>query len=539
MGDRLKQIPQRLLEFWKKFSSKQRVLIISIAAAVVVTAVIFVLIFTRTSYVTIEVFNDSADTAQATSLLEDQQIAYRVADDGVTLSVDKNKVADAKMVLGQNSVGVDAKESYNYDSAFNSSMSTTSKERDEKWKLALQNDLGKIIVDSQNGVDQASVQVTLADDTTSILEDEKENTCAAVLTINDDFKKSAAKGIAQYLATSIGSKNTDNIKIIDQDGNILFAGAENGSAASISSESEYRDTLKNDMKTQVQALLLKSSTYDDVEVAPNLEVNFDKSTVTDENYYTDDGAETGPKSYGYNYNNRNNSDSGNVPGTDANDGEDTDYDISNGSNSEGETTITKEEYNTSKRTTVTEAGASNIDYPNSSISIVLNSYREYHEEDMKDQLEENNQTFEQFKEANSTPTALNVDPNLTTLVSNATGIPADRISMVAYQVPLFYDAPQRSVGSIVRNYLMYLLALIIVGLLLFVVFKGMKPVEVEEMEPELSVEALLATTKDNQSLDDIEFSDKSAAREQIEKFVDENPDAVVQLLRNWLNEDWE
>lgn len=40
-------------------------------------------------------------------------------------------------------------------------------------------------------------------------------------------------------------------------------------------------------------------------------------------------------------------------------------------------------------------------------------------------------------------------------------------------------------------------------------------------------------------MDDIEFSDKSASKQQIEKFVDENPEAVVALLRNWLNDDWE
>ena len=67
----------------------------------------------------------------------------------------------------------------------------------------------------------------------------------------------------------------------------------------------------------------------------------------------------------------------------------------------------------------------------------------------------------------------------------------------------------------------------------------MKPAEVVEVEPELSVEALLATTKENQTLDDIEFSDNSAAKMQIEKFVDENPEAVAALLRNWLNDDWE
>jgi flagellar M-ring protein FliF len=67
----------------------------------------------------------------------------------------------------------------------------------------------------------------------------------------------------------------------------------------------------------------------------------------------------------------------------------------------------------------------------------------------------------------------------------------------------------------------------------------MKPVEVTELEPELSVEALLATTKENQTLEDIEFSDKSATRQQIERFVDENPEEVALLLRNWLNDEWE
>ena len=63
--------------------------------------------------------------------------------------------------------------------------------------------------------------------------------------------------------------------------------------------------------------------------------------------------------------------------------------------------------------------------------------------------------------------------------------------------------------------------------------------EIVEVEPELSVEALLATTKENQTLDDIEFSDGSETMNQINKFVDENPEAVAALLRNWLNDDWE
>ena len=37
---------------------------------------------------------------------------------------------------------------------------------------------------------------------------------------------------------------------------------------------------------------------------------------------------------------------------------------------------------------------------------------------------------------------------------------------------------------------------------------------------------------------EIELEDKSDTRIMIEKFVDENPEAVALLLRNWINEDW-
>ena len=55
-----------------------------------------------------------------------------------------------------------------------------------------------------------------------------------------------------------------------------------------------------------------------------------------------------------------------------------------------------------------------------------------------------------------------------------------------------------------------------------------------------SVEALLESTAESQeALEDIGYNEKSDVRLMIEKFVDENPDAVASLLRNWLNEDWE
>ena len=69
---------------------------------------------------------------------------------------------------------------------------------------------------------------------------------------------------------------------------------------------------------------------------------------------------------------------------------------------------------------------------------------------------------------------------------------------------------------------------------------------VEEIEPELSVEDLLVSSqledaRENEMarLAEIKYAADSSVKEQIDKFAEEMPESVAQLLRNWINEDWE
>ena len=146
-------------------------------------------------------------------------------------------------------------------------------------------------------------------------------------------------------------------------------------------------------------------------------------------------------------------------------------------------------------------------------------------------------SFEEYALQNKESQKVDPDPDIIKMISMATGIAEDNIQVMAYEQPVFL--PKTEVARSWTDYVSIVLAVLIVALLAFVVFKGVMPVKVTEMEPELSVEQLLATTKENQSIEDIEFNEVSETRKIVEKFVDEKPEAVAQLLRNWLNEDWE
>ena len=136
--------------------------------------------------------------------------------------------------------------------------------------------------------------------------------------------------------------------------------------------------------------------------------------------------------------------------------------------------------------------------------------------------------------------ALDVDNTWLDAISRGTGVAQGNINVLAYETHYFEDSDSPSVFQTASFWIQIALAVVILGLLAFVVIRSARPLTVEETEPELSVEEMLATTKENQpAVDDIDIQEKSETRLAIEKFVDENPEAVALLLRNWLNDGWD
>lgn len=532
MVDRLKQIPAKLLEFWNKYTSKQKTVIICASATVLIALVILYVCLTRTTYEYLTSFEDTNDTSELTGLLDEGSIKYKLSKDGKTVYVEQDKTTDALLIMGSNDI---PESPMSWNEALNNDMSTTESVASKKQQLAFQADLRTYLI-SVNGVKDANVVINTPVDDGTVFAETQESSVSVILTLTEELSQETIQGMAAYLARAVGNENTDKVTILDTEGSLLFGGMDDGTfTGSITNVADYKEKLSQNIKKEVVELLLDYD-YQDVQIgASNLKFNMDQVKEMYTEYSVAEGRDEGPLSSSYDYASKGTSGSGGVPGTDSN-ADETDYLISNGSSSDSETTLEKKEYNPNKKETDTvyETGAFLPD--KSSMAIVLKKYHYYNEADLEESGQLSGMTFDQFIEANSAIVPLTVDDQLIQLVSSTTGIAADSISVVAYEQPVF-NAKVKS-STPISNYLMIVLAVLIVALLIFVVFKGTSPVEITEVEPELSVEQLLATTKENQSLDDIEFSDKSETRKMIEKFVDENPEAVAQLLRNWLNEDW-
>lgn len=531
MAERLKQIPKQLLDFWNKYTAKQKTILISVVSVIIIAFAVLIYITGRVEYEELTITENTKEASQVVDLLESEGIKYKLGSDRLTVSVDIKRYSDAVLLLASNdmpSTGI------TMDELLNNSLSTTNSDRNLKLNLYIQNQLRKYIK-TMDGVLEAEVYYIPVDDTNSILTTQKETSASVLLTVNDDFEKDTAETIAEVVASVIGNSSTENIRVADQNGNLLFGGVQDLYSANATSKEEYREMLRNTFINNLYMGLIKSG-YDDVVIMPNLTLDFKEVSELYTEYLPAEGQDQGVYSHSYTYNSENaGSSGGGIPGTSSND--ETDYMIEDSSSSSGSVEIEEYDYLPNERVTNIKYEVGAIIPEQSSVSILARIIKTRTEEELEEEGLLEDVTFDEYVRANSDGIKREVDPEIISMVSLATGIAEENIQIIAIEQPVF--VPKVVEIRELTDYLQIVLAVLIVALLLFVVFKGIGPVEVTELEPELSVEQLLATTKEKQGIEDIDFNEVSEVRKMIEKFVDEKPDAVAQLLRNWLNEDWD
>lgn len=541
MQEKIKEIPQRFKEFWNKYTSRQKTIIIAVICVVLVAIGIVAWLVSRPTWSKFQAFNNIDDANAMAKALDSGSIDYKTSKDGMTLYVKEDDMTNALYAMSDNGL---TNKGYTWDDAFDNSMSTTESEKSQKRILALQSEIQQSMA-NYSFINDAKVFINVPETSYTVLSTDSENGNATTVTAqieidekNEDLLTAeTAETLAYWLANTVGT-DVKNVIINSSDGTCIYNGSTSSGlgGALTGGTSEYVNKLRNTIASNVTDLLVRCN-YDDVQVGTQgIRFNMDKIETLTKEYTVAEGREYGYPTNLYTYEQAGGTGAGGEPGTGSNDS-DTDTVISSGSTSSSSVNTEKlSDVLTNEKIQNIQQETPAIEYDTSSLGIVVRRYVVYDEAQLEADGTLDNMTFDEFMAQNSATNVIQASDDEIQLISSATGVSADNITVLAYEVPKFVEKTGSSRG--ISDYLMIILAILIIALLIFVVIRGTAPAEAIDEEPELSVEQLLATTKENQSLDDIEFSDKSETRKMIEKFVDENPEAVAQLLRNWLNDDW-
>ena len=536
MPEQVQKILDRVIEWWKKFNNRQRVLILSAVAVVLIALGILAFVLATPTLTVLYRCENYTEAAQIKELLDsDDTINYSTSSDGLIFYVEEADEAAASMLLGSNEIST---VNYSIDNVVDGSFTSTEADKQKKYKEFLEKKFADHI-SNLSMIESCTVDLDLPENDGTILSREQNATAAVNLVLKRDMDSDQAYALAKFIAAQLGNKSTEGITIIDSNCNVLYSGSDAETSIGIAStQLSFQEKLKNAIKKEISDVLVGSKLFANVEVAMNLNVNFDQSetvktelgipngmdggAVTQESLYdmvTTQGYEAG------------------VPGTDSND--DTTYVIEDDEYGKTEISESDRTYEYDRTITTILGNGGKIQYDSSSVTVSANKYIVYDEEKLRADGTLNDMTWDEFKAANSASRVVEVDDMYVKMIANATGFPESSITFVCYEEPRFIDVEKD--GRSLTDYAQIIIAVLIFALLGYVVYRSTQGPKVEEIEPEVSVESLLESTiqAQHEQLEDIGYNEKSEVRLMIEKFVDENPEAVAILLRNWLNEEWE
>lgn len=532
MLERFQQLPKRLLELWNKYSSKQKTIIVSVFSAVVLALAILVVLLSRTKYVTLSTFDSTSVASGVVSLLNENNIKNKLLSDNRTVEVDQKRQTDAIVLVSQSDL---EQTGFGIDDLLNTSISTTNGERLLRAQLYLQSNL-KRDIEKMVGVSEASINYVQKDSSTTLLQSSKDTPASIFLRITNDFDTTTTpEAIAALVAVALGNSSTDQIRIVDQYGIILFDGPQDETKASQDEAAAFKDGLSTAYKNLIYAGVLKSG-FELVEVIPSLYVNMDKKEVYTERHYPDNpDNDQGYFTHYETLSSTGSSGVGEIPGTDSND--EADYMLVNSGSGNSTLERTSADYILNKQITTEVYESGVVERDKSSISVVATHVVEYTEEQLqKLGLLTEDMDYEQFKLTHMDPERTTPSEELYDMVEKASGIARENIHISTFRQYKFVEVEATKLDW--EFILTIALAALILAFLVYVVFRGMAPVEVSNSEPELNYTEILAEHGANASLDDVEFGEKSETRILIEKFFDENPESVAMLLRSWLSDDY-
>ncbi len=377
MMDQLIAIKDKILEFWNKYTTKQKTVIICVVLAIFFALVLLSYFLTRPVYTQLVTLSGDA-ASEFDEQLEGEGIKFKKesnSNGSTVFSVEQSAYSDAVLLMGKNKISSD--EGMTWEDALDNSMVDSSEQRQTKATLAMQSSIRQGLMNF-DGVEDATVYINRPIDDGTIYSEKKETSVSAALKLakSTEIKAETASALAQYLANAVGNATTDNIVLTDTTGTLLYgAKEENALGGAITSNAEFQTKLRNQFVKNTSEMLMKAG-YDDVQIgSANIRLNMDEVTELIKTYTANEGQDQGLYSHSYNYKSTGTSGAGGIPGTDSN-GDVTDNMLQGSGTTNTETVLDKYDYlpNETVQNIKREVGA--VIPEESSIAIVLTQYNQ-------------------------------------------------------------------------------------------------------------------------------------------------------------------
>lgn len=536
MHEKLLEYKSKASEKWGSIDKGLRTKIVVIAIGLIITLALLLYISFRPQWVVLKSNTDPETIGKIEQILTDNAIKNRLLNKGTGIEVLEKDESKSKILIASSDI---AKDGITFDDvSANIDIGMSENDKKEQYKRLKEVEMKQLIETFEN-VKSASVMLALPDDTVVFNNNKKEASAGVTLDVTDNFTEEQGQIIANLIVSSVVGVKLENITIADTKGKILYSGKES-SGISHSKKEEIENNKKTEIESKIQDTL--NPLYDEVKVISSVKFDWDK--VQERNLVLTppvaDATVGVPKVQKEQTESVVNGQVGAEPGIESNDQNPTNYAMGGETTGNYDASNKETEFGYNEQEQLKEVSGGSFVPNESSVAVTVYKYKYYNEEELKKNKTLNKDlTWEQFKEQNGAPTLIEMDQELLDTIKTGTGI--ENVTLTGYEKPIFVDKVKQPIK--IEQIIVLIILVVLIGLLAIALIKKAQPDEIEEIEPEISIEDLIATNV----REDEEMAEKIAGINEIESefklkiedFINEKPEAAAQLLRNWLNEEWE
>jgi flagellar M-ring protein FliF len=554
-------MPEQIMKFvdplkarWDLLTQPQRYKLIGVIIGVLLAITLMAYFAFRTSWTVIVDGRDWQVTSEMQNALNAAGIRNEFINNGTGLRVDSRRVEEARTAINLSGVAPNDAH-FTWENALDTNLGTTDSERRRRDILGIQGAIASQLTDF-DGILHARVNLSIP--TVRPFELNPDLPSASVtLTMGQDFTAMQGRDLAMLVARNISNLTPERIIIMDQNARTIFNGAADIQNDAIGAAQEARNQQR--VLAEMGASNVLSSVFDEVQVAftpvfseviatETIQEIIDMPAGGDDGVVTRDIGSRSAIQGGID---------ANEPGLANNTAATVGYVNPGG----GPVSADHREWDRfidfNRTTRIEQTGPGGLDTENSLASVTVIRHVPIYQEQWMSQAPEGEERtqldWEIFKAQNAAPQPITNDSDeyaqyahFHSLAANAMGIPVENVQFAVSHRIIPHDLIIRSweIPTIVAVAVLFaLLGMLLYGLLRKARTSGE---DEEALEPQLAVEDLLVSTqledaKEDaiQELEEIDYFKENEIKKHIEKFVNEKPEAVAALLRNWINvEEW-
>ncbi|MCL6477617.1 MAG: flagellar M-ring protein FliF [Peptococcaceae bacterium] len=253
-----KELLAKFGERWRALSQIQKGIAVLAATGVLVSLVILGQVLFGTTYAPLFTGLDPKDAGKISEELKKEKIPYKITNQGKTIEVPEKQVYETRIKLA--SSGALYSSGVGFELFDEKKFGVTEFEQQVGYQRALQEELRRTIV-QVDAVEQARVHIVLPKKSL-FLNDQSEPSASIALKLKPTAKitDENVRGIVELVAGSVEGLKTENIHIIDMQGNSLTDGLKLGDksaqlAKGTLDRNEVRRNFEKELETRIQAML--------------------------------------------------------------------------------------------------------------------------------------------------------------------------------------------------------------------------------------------------------------------------------------------